>query len=90
MCVPQVRANVIKAVLSYLTAFYGADATKDADYEAAVNLLREQRRLPYDGGLLNGKYKVYLACFDRMDFIHKAGAKLSVWSKGIRGLVVHW
>ncbi len=89
MCVPQVRANVIKAVLSYLTAFYGADATKDADYEAAVNLLREQRRLPYDGGLLNGKYKVYLACFDRMDFIHKAGAKLSVWSKGIRGLVVH-
>lgn len=90
MCVPQVRANVIKAVLSYLTAFYGADATKDADYEAAVNLLREQRRLPYDGGLLNGKYKVYLACFDRMDFIHKTGAKLSVWSKGIRGLVVHW
>ena len=89
MCVPQVRANVIKAVLSYLTAFYGTDAAQDADYEAAVNLLREQRRLPYDGGLLNGKYKVYLACFDRMDFIHKAGAKLSVWSKGIRGLVVH-
>ena len=59
-----------------MTAFYGTDAAQDADYEAAVNLLREQRRLPYDGGLLNGKYKVYLACFDRMDFIHKAGAKI--------------
>lgn len=49
-----------------------------------MNLLREQRRLPYDSSLLNGKYKVYLACFDRVDIIHKAGAKVSVWSKSIR------
>lgn len=84
VCIEQARAVLIKAILSYLTAFYGIGAVKDADYESATSLLRKLRKSTYDKSLLNAKYKIYLACFDRMDFVHKLGAKLSVWSKNRR------
>ena len=84
MCVLQSRAVLIKSILSYLTAFYGTDSSIDASYNEAIQLLRDQRNLPYDSSLLNPKYKMFLYCFDRMNFVHKWGAKLSIWSKNIR------
>ncbi len=83
MCVPQSRAVLIKAILSYLTAFYGTDSPVDSNYNNAIQLLREQRNLPYDDSLLNSKYKIFLFCFDRANFVHKMGAKLSIWAKSI-------
>ena len=83
MCVLQSRAVLLKSILSYLTAFYGTDSPVDNSCNRAIQLLRNQRKLPYDRNKLNTKYRIFLFCFDRMNFVHKAGAKLSVWAKSI-------
>lgn len=83
MCVLQSRSVLIKAILSYLTAFYGTDSPIDDSYNNAIQLLRTQRKLPYYSRSLNTKYKIFLFCFDRMNFVHKIGAKLSIWAKNI-------
>lgn len=84
MCVLQSRAVLIKSILSYLTAFYGTDSPIDVSFNNAIQLLRDQRKHPYDKSMLNAKYKIFLYCFGRMDFVHKISAKLSIWSKKIK------
>lgn len=84
ICIAQARSILIKSILSYLTSYYGNDLAMDEYYKKATNLLREQRKLLYDSSLLNTKYKLYLLCFDRIDFVHKFGAKISLWSKKVR------
>lgn len=84
MCVLQSRAVLIKSILSYLTAFYGTDSPIDVSFNNAIQLLCDQRKHPYDKSMLNAKYKIFLYCFGRMDFVHKISAKLSIWSKKIK------
>lgn len=84
ICIAQARSILIKSILSYLTSYYGNDLAMDEYYKKATNLLREQRKLLYDSSLLNTKYKLYLLCFDRIDFVHRFGAKISLWSKKVR------
>lgn len=83
----QCRALVLKSILSYFTAFYGMGCSVDDKYTTAMTLLKKYREMPYDSSLLNGKYKIYLWCADRMDFVQKIGSKISLWSKKAKALI---
>lgn len=85
LCIPQARTALIKSVLSYLTSFYGMNAQKDTEYYHAIKILQEQKVLDYDKNLLNSKYTLFLKSFNKADFIHKLGAKLSLLGKKLKG-----
>lgn len=84
MCVPEARSALLKSIMSYFTAHYGMGEPDNECYYRAKALMLEQKKKDYNADLLNGKYKAYLWCCDRMDFIHVIGAKLSVWSKRVK------
>lgn len=87
VCIEEARAVLIKSVLYYLTAFYSSDDKKDDRYAYATDLLRRESKLPYNRKRLNGKYSVYLNCFDKADFIHYLGAKISLYAQIFRNYV---
>lgn len=84
--VPECRSLLLKAILSYLTLFYGIGAERDEQYMHACELLRTNRELDYVPSLMNGKYRMFLWCFDRFDFVHHVSGKISVYSKKIKSL----
>lgn len=84
LCIPEARTALIKAILSYLTSFYGTNTNKDALFLKAHSLLLEQRKLPYNKSLLNTKYRIYLWCFNRFDFIQKIGSKISLTAQKLK------
>lgn len=84
MCIPEARSALIKSILSYLTSYYANTISNENKYNYAVNLLREQKKLSYTTELINGKYKFYLSCFDRFDWLHKIGAKISFYARKIK------
>lgn len=86
MCILEARSALIKSILSYLTSYYANNNSKDDKYNYAVELLREQKRLNYDTTLINEKYGFYLSCFDRFDWLHKIGAKISFYARKIKQL----
>lgn len=84
--VPECRSLLLKAILSYLTLFYGIGAARDEQYMHACELLRTNRVLDYEPSLMNGKYRMFLWCFERCDFVHRVSGKISVYSKKIKSL----
>lgn len=84
MCVAEARSALLKAIMSYFTSYYGMGEHDDECYYRAKSLLLEHRKKDYNVNLLNGKYKAYLWCCDRLDFVHIIGAKISVLSKIIK------
>lgn len=84
--VPECRSLLLKAILSYLTLFYGIGAKQDDQYRHARELLRTNRDLDYVPSLMNGKYRTFLWCFDRCDFVHRVSGRISVYSKKIKSL----
>lgn len=87
LCVEEARAVLIKAVLYYLSAFYGADDKKDERFTYATNLLRAESKLPYNRQRLNGKYRMYLNSFDKFDFVHYYGAKVSLYAQILKNYI---
>lgn len=81
MCVSEARSALLKSVMQYFTSHYGMGEPENELYIRAKSLLLKHRDKPYNRNLLNGKYKIYLWCCGRLDFVHKIGAKLSVGSK---------
>lgn len=84
--VPECRSLLLKAILSYLTLFYGIGAERDEQYMHACELLRTNRELDYVPSLMNGKYRTFLWCFGRCDFVHRVSGRISVYSKKIKSL----
>ncbi len=84
--VPECRSLLLKAILSYLTLFYGIGAAQDEQYMHACELLRTNRELEYVPSLMNGKYRMFLWCFERFDFVHRISGRISVYSKKIKSL----
>ena len=85
-CIPLCKSLLIKAALSCLTAVYVSekdDYNRSLYNELKVLLLRyRDDREAYCE--LNLKYKLYLWCFGRVDFVHKFGAHLSSFTKQIK------
>ena len=79
---PECKTFLIKAALSCLTAVYASPDSADNTeiYQKTATIIRENRS-PQTYALLSGKYKLFLWCFDRADWIHVWGAKLSLLSK---------
>ena len=76
-------SRMLKAALSCLTALYVSERTAETgkiyrELKQAILLYRDE---PGATCRLNGKYKLYLYTFNRMDFIHKFGAILSLKAK---------
>lgn len=81
---PYENANsfLIKALLSCLTALY---ANGDSgDYYKAINEMMNKYKYSYSYKCLNLKYKIFLFAYGKFDCIHKAGGKLSKWSKMLK------
>lgn len=88
-CVPQCKSLLMKAVLSCLTAVYA----NDVDYRNGENYIKLENLIykyrDKDSYCeLSFKYKVFLWCFGRLDFIHQMSAKISKVSKGLKRLKV--
>lgn len=81
VCIEEARGILIKAVLYYLTAFYGAGDKRDESFAYATDLLRAESKLPYNRQRLNGKYQLYLNSFDKFDFVHYWCAKVSLYAQ---------
>lgn len=79
----KIKADLIEAYLSYLTAVYGTGDNKITitarDVRQEIIKLRDQECYKY----LKVKYKLYLWCCGRMNFLHYVAGKLSYWSKRI-------
>ena len=84
MCVADARSALLKSIMSYFTSHYGMGEPEDERYRRAKALLLEQKKKEYNPDLLNGKYKAYLWCCGKFDFVHSIGGKLSVWSKMLK------
>ena len=84
-CIPQCKSLLIKAALSCLTAIY---VSSEDDYNIkAYNKMKEIILKYRDAEAyceLNTKYKIYLWCFGRIEFIHWFGAHVSKVSKHIK------
>ena len=81
---PSENANsfLIKSLLSCLTALY---ANGDSgDYFKTINEMMDKYKCSCSYKCLNLKYKIFLFTYGKFDFIHKAGAKLSKWSKIVK------
>lgn len=86
-CVPQCKSLLMKAILSCLTAIYANDADyhNDDNYITLKELIYKYRDKDCYCEL-SFKYKVFLWCFGRVDFIHKISAKISKASKSLKRL----
>ena len=87
-CVDVRRGVLVKSLLSCLTAVYASNdiATRDKYYNMVsekIEKYRDSTCYKY----MNGKYQLYLWCFGRFDFVHKVGAKLSLWSKKLKRFI---
>lgn len=84
-CLAECKSLLVKSALSCLTAVYASNNEKTTkvykDIEKCLLNFREDKDAYC---LLNIKYKIYLWCFDRFDFIHILGAKLSKLGKVIK------
>lgn len=88
-CVKECKSLLMKAVLSCLTAVY---VSEKSPYNNNVYRNLKQMIIKYrdDGDaycLLNFKYKIFLWSFNRVDFIHKFSAKLSMLSKKVKTII---
>lgn len=84
-CVDIRRAFLVKSLLSCLTAVYASD--KQLDRVKYFPMIAEKICKYRDGSCykyMNGKYKMYLWCFGKFDFVHVCGAKISLWSKNFK------
>ena len=84
MCVADARSALLKSIMSYFTSHYGMGEPDNEYYRRAKQLLLEHRVKDYNAKLLNGKYKAYLWCCNRLDVVHAVGGRLSVWSKLVK------
>lgn len=74
---------LMKAVLSYLTAYYAKPTGNQVYYDKCKRMI-ETYRNDASYKLLNSKYKLFLWSFGRADWIHKIGARLSYLAKQVR------
>lgn len=81
-CIPECRSLLVKAALSCLTAIYATNDYSDIYYK--IDKILQKNKCEDAYLLLNFKYKVYLYCYGKLNFIHKAGAKLSFISKKLK------
>lgn len=86
-CIDECKSLLLKSVLSCLTAVYSSTNDENDKIFRMLKLLIEKYRNKDTYCMLNLKYKVYLWCFGRLDFIHIFGAKLSCFSKWIKKLL---
>lgn len=87
VCIEEARGALIKSILYYLTAFYGADDKKDERFVYATELLRAELKLPYNRQRLNGKYQIYIKSFDKFEFVHYVSAKVSLYAQLIKSYI---
>ena len=74
---------LMKAALSCLTAYYAKPMGNQVYYERCKHLI-ETYRSDISYKKLNFKYKLFLWSFNRCNWIHKLGARLSYLSKQLR------
>lgn len=87
-CINECKSLLLKSVLSCLTSLYASEPSSENNkiFEELKKLIENYR--DYSSyKMMNLKYKIYLWCFGRFDFIHRFGAKLSYFSKIIRKVV---
>ncbi len=84
MSVPEARASLIKAVLSFFTSWYGMGRKEKGLYEKGAEILRREEALPYDASFLNTKYKLFLWSFNHCPALHHIGGLLSVKAQDLK------
>lgn len=83
-CINECKSLLLKSALSCLTAVYARSNDENDKIFRKLKSLIEKYRSSDTYSMLNLKYKIYLWCFGRLDFIHIFGAKLSYFSKWIK------
>lgn len=88
ICVEESRALVLKAALSCLTALYCCDdKEKYVDIYKDIDTVIRENRHDNIYSNFNLKYKVFLWCYGRMDYIHIVGSYLSLYAKKLKKIL---
>lgn len=88
MCVNKAKSWYVKSLLYCLTAIYASN--NEEQRKKYLPLVSEQILKYRDNTsykYLNPKYKLFLYCFGKFDFIHKIGAEMSKLHKIVKKLL---
>lgn len=83
-CIDECNSLMICSALSCLTAYYANPQPRYKKYYDLAHDLICRHKIQSSYIMLSIKYKIFLFCFDKMDFIHKMSSKVSYLYKVVR------